>query len=119
MKIKRIIPNIKADFPAESVKFYADFLGFEIGMQRDEIVTFVAPNDSPTQISLVREDELNSPFPNISIEVADVDEMHRRAVALNIEIVYPLTDESWNVRRFFVKDPNGAIVNILSHQKSE
>jgi hypothetical protein len=29
--------------------------------------------------------------------------------------VYPLTNEPWGVRRFFVKDPSGTIVNVLSH----
>jgi hypothetical protein len=30
--------------------------------------------------------------------------------------VYPLTDEPWGVRRFFVRDPNGMIVNVVSHK---
>jgi uncharacterized glyoxalase superfamily protein PhnB len=29
--------------------------------------------------------------------------------------VHPLTDESWGVRRFFVRDPEGNVVNVLSH----
>ena len=31
------------------------------------------------------------------------------------EIVHPLTDEPWGVRRFFVRDPDGNVVNVLSH----
>ncbi|MGA2287514.1 MAG: VOC family protein, partial [Bradyrhizobium sp.] len=31
-------------------------------------------------------------------------------------IVYPLTDEPWGVRRFFVRDPNGAVINVVSHR---
>ena len=31
------------------------------------------------------------------------------------EIVYPLTDEEWGVRRFFVRDPGGVVVNVMSH----
>ena len=116
MTIKRIVPNIKAGNPIQSREFYLDFLGFEIVMKRDEIVTFASKNDSPTQISVVREDELNTPFPVLSIEVSDVDEMHKKALEQNIEIVYPLTDEPWGVRRFFVKDPNGFVINILNHQ---
>jgi catechol 2,3-dioxygenase-like lactoylglutathione lyase family enzyme len=38
-------------------------------------------------------------------------------VALGLPIVYPVTDEPWGVRRFFVADPNGVIINILSHRK--
>ena len=30
-------------------------------------------------------------------------------------IAYPLADEPWGVRRFFVRDPFGKLVNIVSH----
>ena len=35
-------------------------------------------------------------------------------------VAYPedphaLTDEDWGLRRFFVRDPNGAIVNVTQH----
>jgi uncharacterized glyoxalase superfamily protein PhnB len=32
------------------------------------------------------------------------------------EIVHPLQDEEWGVRRFFVRDPNGRVVNVLGHR---
>ena len=51
----------------------------------------------------------------MNVEVADVDEVHARAIRQRLEIVYPLTDEPWGVRRFFVVDPNGTVLNILSH----
>ncbi len=41
--------------------------------------------------------------------------MHVRAHALGLEIVYTLTDEQWGVRRFYVRDPFGNVVNILAH----
>ncbi len=56
-------------------------------------------------------------MPNLSIEVEDVDAVHAKAVALGLQIVYPLTNEPWGVRRFFVTDPNGVIINVLSHHK--
>jgi uncharacterized glyoxalase superfamily protein PhnB len=40
---------------------------------------------------------------------------HRRAVEAGCEIVYPLTDEPWGLRRFFVRDPNGAVINVTQH----
>ena len=36
-------------------------------------------------------------------------------VAAGYEIVYALAEEPWGVRRFFVRDPNGAIVNVMQH----
>jgi uncharacterized glyoxalase superfamily protein PhnB len=52
----------------------------------------------------------------MSIEVDDVDEAHAAMTAHGAEIVYALRDEPWGVRRFFVRDPNGQVVNVLSHQ---
>jgi uncharacterized glyoxalase superfamily protein PhnB len=51
----------------------------------------------------------------ISIEVDDVDAIHADAVRRGLEIVYPLTDEPWGVRRFFVRDPDGTVINVASH----
>jgi hypothetical protein len=42
-----------------------------------------------------------------SVEVDDVDAAHAAAQRLGYEIVHPLTDEPWGVRRFFVREPNG------------
>lgn len=115
MTIKRVVTDIKSDDPKLSREFYADFLGFEIAMERDEIITFASPSDQAVQISVVRADESGVPHPSVSIEVTDVDEIHAKAVTQGIEIVYPLTNEPWAVRRFFVVDPNGVVINILSH----
>jgi len=51
----------------------------------------------------------------LTVEVADVDTVHAQAVRRRVELVYPLTDEPWGVRRFFVKDPNGVVLNLASH----
>jgi uncharacterized glyoxalase superfamily protein PhnB len=53
--------------------------------------------------------------PEVSIEVDDVDSVHERAIATGAEIVYPLTDKEWGLRRFFVRDPNGAVINVTKH----
>jgi uncharacterized glyoxalase superfamily protein PhnB len=45
-----------------------------------------------------------------------VDEVHARAVEARTEIVYPPTNEDWGLRRFFVRDPNGAVIDITHHQ---
>ena len=61
--------------------------------------------------------ETTTPNPNLSIEVDNVNAVHAKAVALGLQILYPLTDEPWGVRRFFVTDPNGVVFNVLSHGK--
>jgi uncharacterized glyoxalase superfamily protein PhnB len=53
--------------------------------------------------------------PDISIDVDDVDAVFGRAVEAGAEVVYPLTDEDWGLRRFFVRDPNGTVINVTQH----
>jgi lactoylglutathione lyase len=53
--------------------------------------------------------------PDISIEVDDLDEIHRRAVAAGFHIEYGPKRESWGVRRFYMRDPFGRLLNILTH----
>ena len=42
--------------------------------------------------------------------------MYERAKVVGLEIVYGIADEPWGVRRFYVRDPFGKLVNILSHK---
>lgn len=115
MIVKRIVPNIESAYTARSREFYTEFLGLEVVMERDEIVTFASATNPTAQVSVVWPDELDMPYPNVSVEVNDVDKTYADALARGIEIVYPLTDEPWGVRRFFAIDPNGAVINVVSH----
>ena len=117
MNIRRIVPDITSERMDESRKFYADFLGLNLAMDMGWILTFVSPSNPTAQITLVQAATTGTPNPNLSIEVEDVDAVHARAVTQGVPIVYPLTDEPWGVRRFFVTDPNGIVVNVLSHLK--
>lgn len=115
--IRRVVPNISSDRLEESRAFYVDLLGFEVAMDLGWIVTVASPTNPTAQISLMRQDAAAPMQPQISIEVADVDAVYA-AMQHDAEIVYSLTDESWGVRRFFVVDPNGVVVNVVSHQGS-
>lgn len=84
-------------------------------MDMDWIVTFVSPDNPTSQVSVISSDP-SGLHPDLTLEVDDVDGAHTRAVAQNVEVVYPLTDEPWGVRRFFARDPNGRIVNVVHHR---
>ena len=60
-------------------------------------------------------DATSAVVPDVSIQVDDVDAWHAAAVRVGTEIIQPLTDEPWGVRRFFVRDPDGHVINVLSH----
>ena len=103
---------------ADSQKFYTEFLGMQLAMDMGWIQTFVSPQNQTAQITLLQSTGQAVPNPNLSIEVEDVDSAHAKAVEMGYPIVYPLTDEPWGVRRFFVSDPNGQIINVMCHLKS-
>ena len=109
------MPVFAAQDPAASGDFYAEVLGLEVVMDLGWVVTYAAPDNRAAQISLMSEDASAPVRPDASIEVDDVDAAHAAAQRLGCEIVHPLTDEPWGVRRFFVREPNGKVLNILSH----
>ena len=115
MRVHRIVPDFHSADPGASQSFYAEVLGLELGMDMGWVAVFVAPGNPSAQILLMREDQTAPVRPDASIEVDDVDAAHAAAERLGCEIVHPLTDEPWGVRRFFVRDPNCKVLNILSH----
>jgi predicted enzyme related to lactoylglutathione lyase len=115
MKVRRVVPDFHAQDPAAGGEFYAEVLGLEVVMDQGWIVTYAAPGNPAAQISVMRQDASAPVQADVSIEVDDVDAAHAAAQRLGCEILHPLTDEPWGVRRFFVRDPTGKVLNILSH----
>ncbi|MEU2039313.1 VOC family protein [Nocardia niwae] len=114
MTIRRATPDIRTtDLPAAR-EFYR-LLGFEEAMDLGWVVTMASPSNPSAQVLLVGPDA-GQLQPDISVEVDDVDAVHAAVTAAGAEIVYPLRDEPWGVRRFFVRDPSGTVVNVVSHR---
>src|SRR5512146_620802 len=105
MSVRRIVPDIRSKQLDTSRQFYVDVLGLEVAMDMGFIVTLVSPTNPTAQVTLMRDDESSAILPQMSVEVADVDEVHARAVSRGFKVVYPLTNEPWGVRRFLVTDP--------------
>jgi predicted enzyme related to lactoylglutathione lyase len=113
--IRRVVSNIRTTNMEASETFYTQVLGFVKAMDLGWIQTYVAPHNPTTQISVLTDDP-SGLHPNLSIDVADVDSVHAMALAHGADIIYGLRDEPWGVRRFFVREPNGMIINVVSHQ---
>lgn len=116
MTVRRIVANLAAPDPEKAKAFYADFLGLDLAMDMGWILTFVSDETAIAQLSIMSEGGSGTPVPPVSIEVDDVDRMHRGAIERGLEIVYGIVDEPWGVRRFFVRDPFSNVINILSHK---
>jgi catechol 2,3-dioxygenase-like lactoylglutathione lyase family enzyme len=114
MTISRAVPNIRSERPAETRDFFVDLLGFEVVMDMGWVVTIASPTNASAQVTIVGNNDMAAP--GISVEGADVDAVHATAVKQSFEIVYPLRDEEWGVRRFMLREPSGTVVNVLSHR---
>lgn len=114
MAVKRIKPNILSSDFESSRTFYNDVIGLDGGQGLDWIL-FFGTDKREVQLSVMALDVKAHQHPDVSIEVDDVDEVYARAIAAGAEITYPITDEDWGLRRFFVRDPNGAIINVTQH----
>ena len=117
MTVRRIVPDLTTNRLEESREFYTAVLGLQVGMDMGWIVTLVSRENPLAQLNLIQGDPPadTGPAVAVSIEVGDVDAVHDAAVAAGSEIVYPLTNEPWGVRRFHVRDPNGVCINVMRH----
>lgn len=115
MTVRRVVPNVHGERPLDSRAFYEDVVGLELRMDLGWVATFVSPVNETAQVTVISSDAQAPVTPDLSIEVEDVDAVHERAVAVGYEIVYSPADEPWGVRRFFVRDPNGAVVDVMQH----
>ncbi|WP_241737533.1 VOC family protein [Neptunicella marina] len=88
----------------------------ELVMDHGWIKTFSSGEEMTTQISVASEGGSGTPVPDLSIEVDDLDTVINRLQAKNIKIEYGPVSEPWGVRRFYVRDPFGKLVNVLQHE---
>lgn len=116
MGVKPIVANIASPDLDAARGFYADVLGLEVAMDLGWIITFAAGGaGAASQISVASEGGSGTPVPDISVEVDNLDEVHRLAVAAGLPIEYGPKQEPRGVTRFYVRDPFGRLVNILAH----
>lgn len=116
MRVVRIIPDLTVADLGEAERFYCGLLGLEREDPGLDWVTRLVASSSASLQALTADASAEQP-PVVSIAVDDVDAAYEEAVRRGYEIVHPLTTESWGVRRFFVRDPAGNVLNILRHRE--
>jgi catechol 2,3-dioxygenase-like lactoylglutathione lyase family enzyme len=115
MAVVRIVPDLKSASLDRATAFYTQVLGLQVVMDHGWIVTLADPQRPEVQLSILTHDATASVVPIASIQVDNIDASYRAARAAGAEIVHELTEEAWGVRRFFVRDPDGHVVNVLGH----
>lgn len=115
MSVRRIVANLQTGDPAELSSFYQELFDLDTAMDHGWIVTLAADSEMRTQLSLASEGGSGTAVPALSIEVDDVDDILAKARRMDIAVEYGPADEPWGVRRFYIRDPAGTLLNILSH----
>src|SRR5215218_2736270 len=113
--IHRIVPNLKVSDAGAGHDFYLGFLGLEKAFDLGWVASFRSPANRAIQVNLVSEDASAPEDSAISVNIADLDTAYAEARRRGYELVHPLTAEPWGPRRFFVRDPNGIVVNVVGH----
>jgi predicted enzyme related to lactoylglutathione lyase len=116
MRANGIMANLRvADIEAAKA-FYTDFLGLSTEVFNMGWVARYASPETGARVQLVTRDATASEDSVVSVHTDDVDAAWAQAQELGFEIVRPLTTESWGVRRFLVRAPDGNVVNIVDHR---
>jgi catechol 2,3-dioxygenase-like lactoylglutathione lyase family enzyme len=116
LKVKRIVSNIDTSDIEKAHAFYHDVLGLEIIMDHGWLRTYGSDSKMKVQVSFASEGGSGTPVPDLSIEVDNLETALKRVKKANIAIEYGPEDEPWGVRRFYVRDPFGKLINILQHE---
>jgi predicted enzyme related to lactoylglutathione lyase len=112
-----ITANLSVADMEQAREFYMDFLGLSVEEMNLGWVARLRTPDGRAVIQLVTRDESAPVDSQLSVHVGDeVEAAYAEAQRRGYEIVHPLTTEPWGVRRFFVRAPNGTVINIVSHK---
>jgi predicted enzyme related to lactoylglutathione lyase len=116
VQVTGIVTNLCVADIAAARDFYVDYLGLSVEeMNLGWVARFQTP-DGRASIQLVTKDATASEDSVISVHVGSaVDEAYDEAKKRGYEIVHPITDERWGVRRFLVRSPDGHVINMVSH----
>lgn len=116
MRSIRVMADLRVPDLETAKSFYTDFLGLETeAFNLGWVARYTSP-DGRAIVQLLTGDVRAPEDPAISVHTADIEQAYAEAVERGYEIVYPLTDEPWEVRRFFVRAPDGTVVNIVRHR---
>jgi catechol 2,3-dioxygenase-like lactoylglutathione lyase family enzyme len=115
MRTNRVIADLPVADLESARGFYTDYLGlrteeFNLGW----VARYTSP-DTGANIQLVTRDASAAEDPVVSVLTDDVDAAFAEAQERGYEIVHPLTTEPWGPRRFFVRAPDGNVINVVGH----
>jgi catechol 2,3-dioxygenase-like lactoylglutathione lyase family enzyme len=116
VKVKRIVANIETDNLEKAEAFYKGIFGLELAMDHGWLRTYGADSEMTVQVNVAAEGGSGTQVPDLSIEVDDLEVALARVKEADMAIEYGPKREPWGVRRFYVLDPYGKLINVLQHE---
>jgi catechol 2,3-dioxygenase-like lactoylglutathione lyase family enzyme len=113
----RVTANLSVPDIGEARDFYLDYLGLSVeAFNMGWVARFQSP-DGRAVVQLVTRDATAPHDSVISVAVGDgIEKAYEEAKRRGFEIVHPLTTEPWGPRKFFVRAPDGNMINITNHK---
>jgi catechol 2,3-dioxygenase-like lactoylglutathione lyase family enzyme len=108
--------NLRVADIAAARSFYTDYLGLTSEEFNMGWVARYTSADRRAVVQLVTRDATAAEDSVISVCTDDIDAAYAEAQKLGYEIVHPLGTEAWGLRRFFVRAPDGNVINIVNHR---
>jgi len=117
MRVTQIIADLQVPDLKAAKGFYTDYLGltdeqFNLGW----VARYASP-DTGVNLQLMTRDATAAEDPVISVVVDDIEDAYSQAQERGYEIVHPLATEEWGVTRFFVRAPDGNVLNVVAQHR--
>ncbi|MGB6207116.1 VOC family protein [Mycobacterium sp.] len=119
MQATKVIANLRVADIEAAKGFYADYLGLSNEQFNMGWVARYTSADSRAFVQLVTSDATAAEDSVISVCTDDIDSAYAEAQELGYEIVHPLTTEAWGLSRFFIRAPDGNVINITNHRDND
>lgn len=118
VQVTHLFANLSVPDIDEARGFYVDYLGLsDAGLTELSWVARFQTPDGQAAVQLVTRDATAPTDSVLSVAVGDdIEEAYEEAQRRGFEIVYPLTTEPWGIRRFFVRAPDGNLINVNGHK---
>src|SRR6476660_4815950 len=113
MRVTQIIADLHVTDLEAARAFYNDYLGlteerFNLGW----VARYTSP-ETGINLQVMTRDATAPEDPVVSVMVDDIEAAHRQAQDGGYFLDDPATTEKWGVTRFFVRAPDGNVLNIV------
>ena len=113
-KFTGCVPIFAVHDIAKSMAFYVEHLGFEVDFVYGDPEFYAGLIKDDVELHLIAETSPNAKQSAgngyLSILTDEVDELCRKLIAANIEIVVPPGDRDYGLRDFNIQDPDGNVL---------